>query len=125
MAAALKIVHVSTVVLSISFFVVRLFWVYTRPAYLENRWVRVLPHVNDTLLLVSAIGLTMVLQQYPFVDAWLTAKVVALVIYIVSGSFALKRARSRVSPMVASVASLSCIVYIVAVALTHRPFPLL
>jgi threonine/homoserine/homoserine lactone efflux protein len=57
--------------------------------------VRVVPHVNDTLLLVAAIGLSIVLQQYPFVHAWVTAKVLGLLAYIGLGMFALRRGRSK------------------------------
>ena len=80
----------------------------TAPARLQLRWVRILPHAIDTILLASAIGLTILLEQYPFVHAWLTAKVLALVAYIVSGSLALKHARTVVSRNVASIVALGC-----------------
>jgi len=122
--AILKTVHVTSVVLSIGLFVVRLRWAYTSPTMLQRTWVRVLPHVIDTVLLASAIALTLVLHQYPFVNGWLTAKVLALIAYIVFGSFALKRARTPAGQRVASVAALASVGYIVAVALTHDPLPL-
>lgn len=123
MYGALKSIHVATVALSIGFFVLRLYWVNTAPERMTWRWVRVLPHVIDTVLLASAVGLTMVLHQYPLVHPWLTAKVFALIAYIVCGSVALKRARTPLTRNVASIAALSCVAYIVAVALTHDPRP--
>jgi uncharacterized membrane protein SirB2 len=123
MYTALKTIHVSSVALSIGLLVVRLFWVYTAPARLARRWVRVVPHAIDTLLLASAIGLTTVLHQYPFVNAWLTAKVFALIGYIVCGNVALKRARTQFERSLASVGALVCVAYIIAVALTHDPWP--
>lgn len=123
MYTALKTIHVSSVVLSISLFVVRLLWSYTAPARLAQRWVRVLPHVIDTVLLASAVSLTLVVHQYPFVQAWLTAKVFALIAYIIFGSLALKRAQTPAVRRFASVGALSCIAYIVAVALVRDPWP--
>jgi uncharacterized membrane protein SirB2 len=119
----LKTIHISTVTVSIGLFIVRLFWAYTQPARLQMRWARILPHAIDTVLLASAIGLTMVLHQYPFVHAWLTAKVLALVMYIVCGSVALKRARSQFERNLASVGAIACIAYIIAVAIEHDPVP--
>lgn len=123
MYSALKTIHVSTVAISIGLFVLRLFWSYTAPARLQMRWVRILLHAIDTILLASAIGLSMVLEQYPFVHAWLTAKVIALVAYIVFGSLALKHARTAVGRNLASIAALSCIFYIVGVVISHEPYP--
>ena len=62
---------------------------------LDRLWVRVLPHVNDTLLLLAAIGLSVVQQQYPFVHGWVTAKVLGLLAYIGFGMFALRRGQQQ------------------------------
>lgn len=123
MYAALKTLHVASVVLSLGLFGVRFAWSCAAPARLELAWVRILPHVIDTVLLASAIALTMMLHQYPFRDAWLTAKVLALVVYIGSGSFALKRARTRRGRGIAIGIAVASVTYIIAVALTHDPAP--
>ena len=57
---------------------------------MTSRWIRVLPHINDTVLLSAAVGLVLMSGQYPFVDAWLTAKVLGLTAYIILGSLALR-----------------------------------
>ncbi len=123
MYITLKTIHVAAVALSITLFVIRLGWSRTAPARLELAWVRIVPHVIDTVLLASAIALTMTLHQYPFVHGWLTAKVLALIVYIVSGSFALKRARTRAGRRFAAGIALASVGYIVAVAVTHDPVP--
>ena len=92
-------------------------------AYLQQRWVRIVPHVIDTILLLSAICLAYMLAQYPFVHAWLTAKVLALVAYIVLGSLALKRGRSKRVRIMALIAAITVFAYIVMVALQHNPWP--
>lgn len=123
MYSTLKMIHITTVVLSIGLFAVRLYWAYSKPARLQIRWVRILPHAVDVVLLASAIGLTKVLHQYPFIHAWLTAKVLALIAYIICGTVALKRARSQFERNLASVGAFSCVIYIIAVAINHDPFP--
>ncbi|CAG0965288.1 partial Protein YchQ, partial [Rhodocyclaceae bacterium] len=87
----LKHLHVTCVVLSVTGFFLRGVWMLTDSPLLDRLWVRVLPHVNDTLLLLAAIGLSVVQQQYPFVHGWVTAKVLGLLAYIGFGMFALRR----------------------------------
>ena len=55
--AALKSVHVSCVAVSYSLFFLRGVWALRDHVYLERRWVRIVPHVVDTLLLLSAVAL--------------------------------------------------------------------
>ena len=87
---------------------------------LQQRWVRVVPHVVDTLLLTSALVLVFWSAQYPFVQTWLTAKVLALVAYIVLGTIALKRGKSKGVRSFALLAALATFAYIVAVAQTRQ-----
>ena len=83
--------------------------------------LRYLPHAVDTVLLTTALMLTTVIQQYPFAVGWLTAKVVLLVAYIVLGSIALKRGRTRQVRVVAFVAALATVAFLVSVARAHHP----
>ena len=87
---------------------------------LQRRWVKVVPHVVDTLLLTSALGLVFWSGQYPFVQTWLTAKVLALLAYIVLGTIALKRGKTKGVRTFALLAALAVFTYIVAVALTRN-----
>lgn len=116
-------VHITCVTLSGAGFALRGFWMLSAPERLKGRWVRILPHVVDTLLLGSAVGLTMTIHQYPLVHAWLTAKVCGLLVYIVLGSVALKRGRTRQIRAAAYAAALASFAYIVSVALTRSPLP--
>lgn len=123
MYLGLKHLHVTTVYITIGLFLLRGAWMMFRPEYLQLRWVRVVPHVNDTILLLSAIGLAFTIQQYPFVHGWLTAKVIGLVIYIALGTIALKRGRSKGVRIAAFVAALITIGYVFSVARAHHPMP--
>jgi uncharacterized membrane protein SirB2 len=119
----LKNTHVTCVVLSYLGFFVRGIWMMRASPLLERRWVRIVPHVVDTLLLASAIALAVLLRQNPLVQSWLAAKIIALVAYIVLGVFALRRGRTRADRMGFWVAAQAVFFYIVAVALTRDPTP--
>lgn len=121
MYAAIKHIHFTCVVLSLLGFIVRGLWMLGGSNMLQERWVRVVPHVVDTLLLASAIALAVMIGQYPFVHGWLTAKVLGLVAYIGLGTVALKRGRTRRIRLTAWLAALAVFGYIVSVALTHDP----
>ena len=115
----IKLIHMSTAFISISFFLLRGFWVFNNSSMMKKKWVKILPHVNDTVLLITAILLAIGIQQYPFVDGWLTAKFIALIIYIVFGMFALKRAKDMKNKAVFFILALMTFSYIVGVALNR------
>ena len=119
----LKYLHVSCVVLAGLGFVVRGLWMMQGSPMLARRWVRVVPHVVDTVLLTSAIALAVMVDQYPLVHGWLTAKVVALTAYVILGTIALKRGRTRGIRITTYGGALLAFAYIVAVALTKSAVP--
>ena len=119
----LKSFHLATIAITLTLFLLRGVWMMADSPRLQARWVRVAPHVNDTLLLVSGFSLAILLGQYPLVNGWLTAKFFALILYIVLGTVALKRGRTRRTRIAAWVAALLVFGYMVAVAVTHNPVP--
>jgi len=119
----LKALHVGCVVLSYALFVLRGLWMLRLPQMLQQRWLRIVPHAVDTVLLGSAIGMAVTIRQYPFFAGWLTAKLMALLLYIVLGSIALKRGRTLKQRAAAWLAAQAVFLYIVAVALTRNPLP--
>ena len=117
---AIKHIHITFAALSGGFFLLRGLWMLLDSPMLQQRWVRIVPHVVDTLLLTSALALVFWSGQYPFVQSWLTAKVLALVAYIVLGTIALKRGKTKGVRTFALLAALATFAYIVAVALTRQ-----
>jgi len=115
--------HIATVIFTIGFFALRFHWMLHRPQLVSNKWVKNLSVVNDTLLLCAGIALGLLSHQYPFATPWLTAKLLALLLYIVLGSMALKRARSRRQRTIYGILALATVLYIVSVALTRSPVP--
>ncbi len=122
---AVKYLHVTCVVLSGGGFVLRGIWTYSDSPQLRRRWVRVLPHVNDSLLLGAAITLCVLGGQYPLAQTWLTAKVFGLIAYIILGAIAMGRDHGRRVRLVSGIAALTVFGYIVSVALTKDAWGML
>ncbi len=116
-----KYLHVACVILSLGGFAARGVLMLAGSRWLNARWVRIAPHVVDTVLLASAAWLAWFLQQYPFVHPWLTAKTVGLLAYIGLGMVALRRGRSKRTRVVFFVLALVAAGYVVSVALTRDP----
>lgn len=118
---SVKALHVTCVVVSISLFLLRGALQGLGRPWRNSRVLLVAPHVVDTVLLASALWLCWIIGQYPFVQGWLTAKVLALVLYILLGRVALGRSTPAARRWPAFALALLCVGYIVGVALTHSP----
>lgn len=118
-----KYLHVGSVVASLALFFLRGLWMIAGSRRLQRRWVKVVPHLVDTVLLGSAIALAWLTAQYPLYQPWLTAKVYALIVYIILGSVALRHGRTLRIRVAAFAAALATFGYIVAVAATRSPMP--
>jgi uncharacterized membrane protein SirB2 len=116
----LKHFHMTCAALSGSFFLVRGTWMLAESPLLQRRWVKTMPHLIDSLLLASALWLAVWSHQYPGPQAWLTAKLVALIAYILLGSVALKYGRTKAVRALAYVGALATFGYIVTVAVTKN-----
>jgi uncharacterized membrane protein SirB2 len=129
----LKYLHVTCVILSIGGFCLR-GMLLVRKSALAGRhagwgsewhggrtWLRALPHINDSLLLAAAIGLAVVLEQYPFINGWLTAKIFGLLAYILLGALALKPGHDSRVRIVAGLTAVTVFGWIVSVALSKHP----
>ena len=119
----LKTIHLSCATISFGLFFLRGIWSLNGSSIMRQSWIKTVPHVVDTLLLVSALGLAYTIQQYPFVDAWLTAKFFALLLYIGLGTVALKHGKSKTIRFSAWLAAMAVFAYIVLVAMNHDPVP--
>ena len=117
---AIKNLHVTCVVFSATGFLLRGLWMMTGNTLLQHKLTRVLPHVIDSLLLLSAIALAVMIQQYPFAADWVTAKVIGLLAYILLGTVALKRGRTLGVRALAFVGALLVYAWIVSIALTKN-----
>lgn len=118
----IKNAHITFAVISISLFILRAFWSVTGSDKLQQQWTKIAPHINDTLLLSCAVYLMMTTRQYPFTDHWLTAKFIALLVYIATGTIAIKRGKTAGIRLLFSLLAVASFSYIVAVAVARTPW---
>ena len=119
--AALKIIHVISVIFSYLLFMLRGIWMMQNSSILQQRWVKILPHVIDTVLLASAVTLVTMIQQYPGMSTWLSTKIGGLLLYIILGMMALRFGKSRKIKIISWITAQIVFFYIVLVALTKNP----
>jgi uncharacterized membrane protein SirB2 len=118
-----KSLHVGCALLSISLFFIRGLWMISDSPWRRKPAVKILPHIVDTTLLVSAIVLVVQTAQYPLEQSWLLAKISALLVYIGLGLVALRFGSSKPIRIVAWLCAILTFMYIYSVAITRNPMP--
>jgi len=121
MFTTLKFLHVSSVILSATGFLLRGWWTFQQSSAMKNKLVSVMPHVVDTILLISGIGMLVVLRLPVLQQPWLLAKFAALPVYIVLGAIALRHGRSQSVRRMAFVMAVLTLLYIIGAAIRHSP----
>ncbi|KAB8307430.1 siroheme synthase [Erwinia endophytica] len=122
--SSIKMLHLLTVAVTTLMFVLRFFWLQTSSTMLQRRWVRIVPHLNDTLLLLSGILLVVITHFYPFSPqgAWLTEKLFGVIIYIALGFIALgRKPRAQKVRWIAFIVAAAALVLIYHLATTKMP----
>mgnify|MGYP003366814027 FL=1 len=118
-------VHLVSIALSVSLFVLRYGWRECHSARAHARWTRVVPPMVDTVLLLSGVGLIAKTHILPFTEqgTWLTEKLFGVIIYIVLGFIALdyRRARSQQARLIAFPLALVVLYIIIKLATTKIP----
>jgi uncharacterized membrane protein SirB2 len=119
--------HLLVIAVSILLFVLRFFWKWNQSAIMQQRWVKIVPHIVDTLMLLSGISLIFITHFYPFSPqgSWLTEKLFGVIIYIALGFVALGSGknglRSQKVRTLAFILALGCLYLIVKLATTKIP----
>lgn len=116
-----KLIHVFCALLSISGFIARGILMIKGSSLLTARWVKVSPHINDTVLLVTAIMLASQWGWSALQMPWILAKIIALLLYIAFGMIALKPGRSQSIRIMSWLAAIVTFAYILSVAVTKNP----
>lgn len=110
-----KHLHITAVALSGLLFMVRGLWLLQGSAQLQAKWVKITPHVVDTVLLCSAIAMLVVSQQFP---VWVHVKITLLVVYIGLGLMAFKKAKTQGQKLTFLLAAVAVYVFLISVGLT-------
>ncbi|MCB5225608.1 SirB2 family protein [Alishewanella sp. 16-MA] len=120
MYMAFKHIHLLMVALSVSLLFIRFALRLKDSPLLQRKFFKIAPHVVDTFLLLSAAALMITIAQYPFVNPWLTEKVIALFAYIALGFSALK-GRTVAIRWLSFLGALGWLGLMIRVALSKQP----
>lgn len=115
-----RAIHMTCAGLSILGFIVRWIWMLRDSPLLQNRVTKIAPHIVDTLLLLSAIVLAGRVGFGPNAP-WLSVKILGLIVYIVLGTLALKRGRTKGARACFGLLAIVVFGFIASVARTHDP----
>lgn len=115
-----KHLHLTLIAVSVLFFITRYIWVMTDSAMMQKKWVKIVPHIVDTLLLISAMVLCVLLSQYPFATGWLTEKFIGLLLYIFFGLLALKIGKDKKIKTIGFVLAIGTIAFMGKLAVTKQ-----
>ena len=118
-----KLIHLLCVALSILFFAGRGAVMFHDASFVSRRWVQRVAKSIDTALLFSGIALAWLTEQLPWEDAWLGAKLMLLLLYILLGMVAFHWGRSQMVKMASWIAAMAAYAGMVSVALTRSPWP--
>ncbi len=116
-----KIIHISTVTFTGLYFIIRGLSQFNHNQWFKKRWARSISQYNDATLLFSGIGMALMIEQYPFVNSWLTAKFLMMIVYIILGMLAFHWLHRQGQKTVAWSVALLVYGYIVGVAVNKNP----
>jgi len=116
-----KHLHMTLAVLSIGLFTLRFFWLLTHSDKLQAKWVKITPHIVDTLLLSLGVVMAIQYSMNPMEQLWLGEKLLAIVAYIFTGYYTLKLARNKLMQIIGYFGAMGWVMLIVRLAMTREP----
>ena len=117
----MKHLHMTLAVLSISLFTLRFIWLLANSDKLQAKWVKITPHIVDTLLLGIGVVLAVQYSINPLEQLWLGEKILAVFAYIFTGYYTLKLARNNVLRVIGYLGAMGWIMLIIRLAMTREP----
>ncbi|RHW75432.1 SirB2 family protein [Colwellia sp. RSH04] len=115
-----KHLHMTLALLSVSLFTLRFIWLLIGSSQLQKKWVKITPHIIDTLLLSVGILMAYQYSMSPFEHLWLGEKLLAVVAYIFTGYFTLKLARNKSMQIIGYLGAMGWIMLIYRLAVTRE-----
>jgi len=115
-----KHLHITLAVISISLFTLRFAWLMLNSQQLNRKWVKITPHIIDTLLIIIGVMMVVQLSINPLEQLWLAEKMLALIAYIFTGVYTLKFARNRMMKIIGYLGAMGWIMLIVRIAITKE-----
>lgn len=106
--------------ISIGLFTLRFILLLLESKKLTSKWLKIMPHVIDTLLLAVGVGLAVKLYINPLEQLWLAEKLLAVVAYIFTGYYTLKLARNRTMQIIGYLGAMGWVMLVVRLAMTRE-----
>lgn len=120
-----KYLHIVSVAASFALFFVRGLWIMRSYPDSQETWVRVLPHVVDTVLLLSAVAMLAMSPLKGWPGDWLTAKLALIVVYVMLGLYLFRRARALAAKILLWLLALLVFLFITTIAVLRSPLGIL
>ena len=117
----LKSLHVTLAYITVVGFILRGIWVFVDSPLRKEMWVKIAPHVIDTLLLGAGVLMAINLGLSPL-SGWLAAKLAGLLCYIGFGVLTM-RAKVMYLKVLGFVGALASVGYIFSVAMSRQVWP--
>lgn len=116
----LKHLHMTVAAISILLFTFRFALTLVNSEKLSSKWLKISPHIIDTLLLGLGVALAMKLALNPAEQLWLAEKLLAVIAYIFTGYYTLKLARNRAMQIVGYLGAMGWIMLVVRIAMSKE-----
>ena len=116
----MKHLHMTLALISVSLFTLRFAWTLLNSGQLEKKWVKIAPHIIDTLLLSLGIIMAVKLSINPFEQIWLGEKILAVLAYIFTGYYTLKLAKTKPMQVIGYLGAIGWIMLVVKIAMTKQ-----
>lgn len=116
----MKHLHMTIALLSVLLFTLRFFWTLANSAQLDKKWVKITPHIIDTLLLLLGVGMMMKLAINPLEQLWLGEKLIGVVAYIFTGYYTLKLARNKTMQIIGYLGAMGWVMLVVRLAMSKE-----
>jgi uncharacterized membrane protein SirB2 len=117
----IKHLHMTIALISVSLFTLRFIWLLIGSDKLQQKWLKVLPHMIDTLLLGLGVAMAIKLTINPFEQYWFAEKLLAVVAYIITGYYTLKLAQNKIMQIIGYLGALGWVMLIVRLVMTKTP----
>jgi uncharacterized membrane protein SirB2 len=115
-----KHIHMTLALISISLFTLRFIWLLANSAKLQAKWVKIAPHIVDTLLLTLGIIMAVQYSINPIEQLWLGEKILAIFAYIFTGYYTLKLARNKTMRIIGYLGTMGWMMLIIRLAMTRE-----
>jgi uncharacterized membrane protein SirB2 len=116
----LKYLHIFCVAASFALFFVRGLWIVKVYPSAQEPWIRVLPHVIDGLLLLSAAGMVATAQRFDWTP-WMQVKLGLVVVYIALAVLVFRAGTQRLYKTLAWAGGLLLFLYVTSIAVLQHP----